>query len=180
MIRSVATIALAIQIAQPKVTDADAERYAVVLQKEAKAHDFDPLTGVSIISHESAFNPKVVSKNGEDHGLAQIRARYIGACKNTSDPIKNPTPACEKVKQMLLEPEENIRVMAELITRHRKFCKKKVGSARFDRWLASYQGRNYPKKKRWCKPGKGTWKVINYRRHLIAELSRRGKLHARR
>ena len=60
--------------------------------------------------------------------------------------------------------------MADLITQNRAFCKSKVGSAQFARWLASYQGRNYPKKKRWCQPGEGTWKVIHYRKRLIREL----------
>jgi hypothetical protein len=132
------------------------------------------LTGVAIIHFESNFEPHVVSKNGEDHGLAQIRARYIGACKHTKDPVKNPTPACRKVKQQLLDPKENIRVMAELITANRKFCKKKTGSASFARWLASYQGRNNVRKKRFCVPGEGTYKVIEYRRHLIRKLKLKG------
>jgi hypothetical protein len=172
--RAIPVIIAAIQISQPKVSDEDARTYASALQEQAKAHDFDPLTGVSIIFHESGFQPHAVSKNGEDHGLAQIRARYIGACKHTKDPLKHPTPGCKQVKRMLLDPQQNIRVMAELITQNRKFCKKRVGSAKFHRWLASYQGRNNARKKQWCRPGKGTWKVIKYRLSLIRTLKKRG------
>jgi len=170
MLRSIATITLAIKLSQPAVTDSQAQEFAKVLQVEAQEHDFDPLTGVAIIFNESGFNPKAVSRNGEDYGLAQIRARYVGACLRSKDPVRNPTPACKKEKQRLLDPAENIRLMADMITRNRKFCKKKTGSAKFHRWLASYQGRNYPRKKQWCKAGDHTWKVVNYRLKLIRQL----------
>jgi Transglycosylase SLT domain len=150
VLRTIEVIALAIQLSQPAVTDEQAASLAQVLHEEAVAHDFDPLTGVAIISTESNFNPKAVSRSGEDLGLAQIRARYVGACIGTRDPVRNPTAACQQEKQRLLDPAENIRTMAQLISRHRNFCKSKVGSASFHRWLASYQGRNYPKKKVWC------------------------------
>ena len=162
----------AIQIAQPNIETDRATVIARTLQTEAQQHDFDPLTGVSIIFHESGFQPRVISRSGEDYGLAQIRARYIGACKKDKDPVRRPSAACRLEQQRLLEPEYNIQVMADLITQNRAFCKAKVGSALFARWLASYQGRNYPKQKRWCQPGKGTWKVINYRKHLLQKLAR--------
>ncbi len=163
-------IVAAIQLSQPNLATDQADVIAKALQTEAVEHDFDPLTGVSIIFHESGFNAKAVSRNGEDYGLAQIRARYIGECKGTKDPVRHPTPACLREKQRLLDPTYNIQVMADLITQNRKFCKAKVGSALFARWLASYQGRNYPRQKRWCQPGEGTWKVIRYRKHLLREL----------
>jgi len=163
-------IIAAIQLSQPKIEADRAQVIAKALQHEAKEHDFDPLTGVSIIFHESGFNPRAVSASGEDYGLAQIRARFIGACKGSSDPLKHPTAACLREKERLLDPEYKVRVMADLITQNRAFCKSKVGSAEFPRWLASYQGRNYPKQKRWCQPGEVTWKVIQYRNRLLREL----------
>lgn len=178
MFRTIAVIVAAIRFAQPQVTEADSQVIAQALQEQALAHDFDPLTGVSIIRFESNFNAKVVSKNGEDYGLGQIRARYIGACKKDPDPKNNPGPECRKVKAMLLDPEENVRVMAELITANRKFCKSKVGNSSFPRWLASYQGRNNVRKKQWCKPGDGTHKVIRYRQTLLKELGQMKELRA--
>lgn len=176
MLRTIPAIAMAIQLSQPKVTPEDAERFALALQEQAQAHEFDPLMGVSMIFHESSFNPRAVSSNGEDWGLAQIRARHIGDCKKSKNPIRRPTPECEAQKQRLLEPEENIRVMAELITYHRKVCRRKVGNEGVPRWLASYQGRNSYRHKRFCKPGPGTWKIIEYRRYLIRQLQKRGLL----
>lgn len=173
MLRPLAVIVAAIQLRHPEVTNDDAERYAKALREQAEVHDFDPLTGVAIISHESRFNPKARSSNGEDYGLAQIRARYIDECKGTNDPLHNPTPACQAVQRKLLVPEENIKQMALLITRNRKFCKAKVGSELLPRWLASYQGRNNPKKRVWCKPGQGTYRVIRIRQELLRDLKKR-------
>lgn len=179
MLRSLAVITAAIRIAEPNVPDADADVIARALQTQAQAHDFDPLTGVAIILHESRFNPEAISKSGEDYGLAQIRARYIGACKQDDDPLRRPSKACRDVKASLLDPVRNIETMAQLITQNRKFCKKKVGSAAFARWLASYQGRNNARTKRWCQPGKGTWRVIETRRKLLSQLHKAGKLGKR-
>lgn len=172
VLRPLAVIIWAILVARPELTEEEAARHARALQLAAKAHDFDPLTGVAIIHSESRFESDAVSPDGEDYGLGQIRARHIGACKLDADPVSNPSPACQSVKRSLLEPEINIETMAELIVQNRRFCKQKTGSASFQRWLASYQGRNYPSKRRWCKPGKGTWAVIRYRQKLLKDLAR--------
>ncbi len=170
MFRSIAVIVAGILLARPDMPREDATRYAKVLQQEAKARDFDPLTGVAIIQHESAWTVDIVSDNREDYGLAQIRARYVGACKHDDDPLDSPSDECRAVKQSLLQAETNIRQMARLITDNRKLCKAKTGSASFARWLASYQGLNDPKHDQWCRPGKKTWEVINYRQHLLDQL----------
>lgn len=171
MLRSIAVIVSAILMSRPGMPVADAERYARVLQTEAKAHDFDPLTGVAIIHFESGWSPEAVSDNREDYGLAQIRARYIGACRGDSDPLREPSEECRAVKRSLLEPENNIRTMAQLISNNRKLCKEKTGSAYFHQWLASYQGLNFPKQKKWCVAKKKTWAVVEYRKKLIQALA---------
>lgn len=176
MFRTIAVIAAAIEISQPRLAEEQRLLYAQALQEEAIEHDFDPLSGISIIHFESNFDEDVVSANGEDYGLAQIRARYIGACKKDPNPKDAPGSACREVKAKLLDGVENIRVMADLITQNRAFCKKKVGSNHFARWLASYQGRNNARKKQWCKPGDGTYRVIHYRKTLLTELSKRKEL----
>ena len=172
MVRPLWIIVAAIQLSRHDVASEDAERWAAALQKQAAAHDFDPFTGVAIITKESGFQPDAISRSGEDYGLAQIRARYVGACKNDADPLRRPSAACRAVRRQLLDPEQNIAMMAELITRNRNLCRKKTGTALFHQWLASYQGRNYPKRNRWCQPGEGTWEVIAYRRWLIDKTSR--------
>jgi hypothetical protein len=173
--RSIAAIVLAIRFAHPEVSEVDATRYAGALQVEAQEHDFDPLTGVAIIHHESRFHPRAVSPDGEDYGLAQVRARHVGACRKDKNPRSNPSVACRAVKERLLQPEESIRVMAELITSHRKLCRKKAGSTSMLSWLASYQGRNSIKEDRWCTPGDGTHQVIRYRDRLVREVARHSR-----
>jgi hypothetical protein len=173
VLRALSTIALAIRLAQPDVSQVDAERYAIALQQQAKQYDFDPLTGVAIIYSESRFRPRAVSPDEEDFGLAQIRARHFGACKDDEDPVRYPSVKCLMVRAGLLDPEVNIRHMGELIGFHRKLCKRKTGSDALPRWLASYQGRNEPSKKRWCQPGDGTHRVMDLRRKLISALERR-------
>jgi hypothetical protein len=173
--RSIAAIVLAIRFANPSVNEEDATRYAAALQVEAEQHDFDPLTGVAIIRHESQFHPRAVSPDGEDYGLAQVRARHVGACKKDRNPKRNPSAACRAQKERLLQPEESIRVMAQLITSHRKLCRKKTGNDSFQSWLASYQGRNVAREDRWCTPGDGTLKVIKYRDRLLREVAKRSK-----
>jgi hypothetical protein len=169
VIRPLAIIASAILLSRPELAREQAERYAKVVQEEAKARGFDPLTMVAIVHTESGWHPEVVSQNGEDYGLGQIRARYVGACKSDPDPRDAPGPACRAAKESLLEAETNLRLMAQLITDHRKLCREKARSAALPRWLASYQGLNFPKQNRWCVPGAKTWSVIKYHAKLVRE-----------
>ncbi len=170
MVRSLALIVLATQLSRPTIPRQEAVHYAKVLQQEAKEHDFDPFTGVAIIHYESYWHPGVVSKDGEDYGLAQIRARYVKGCRDDEDPLGAPSPRCQAAKARLLDGATNIRRMAALITANRELCKEKRGRVWFHEWLASYQGRNRPKQDKWCTPGDGTWRVVNYRKELIAKL----------
>ena len=163
------------RLSRPDMPTEDATRQAKVLQTVAREHGFDPLTGVAIIHLESGWDPARVSENGEDYGLAQIRARYIGACRGDADPVRSPSKECRAVKEELLNGEANIRKMGELITLNRELCRRKVGSVALERWLASYQGRNYPERRRWCQPGEQTRAVIRYRQWLIRELARKPK-----
>ncbi len=173
--RSIATIAFAIRFGHPDVAAEDATRYAAALQAEAVQSEFDPLTGVAIIHRESQFHPRAVSPDGEDYGLAQIRARHIGVCKQDRNPRTRPSEACRAVKESLLDPDENIRIMGQIISAHRKLCRQKVGHASLLAWLASYQGSNSIKENRWCTPSDGAWSVLRYRDQLVREVAKRPK-----
>lgn len=175
MFRPLAIIVSAILLSRPELAREEAEVFAKVVQAEAKTRGFDPLTMVAIVHNESGWRPETVSSNGEDYGLGQIRARFVGACKNDSDPLGSPSEACQAVKRSLLEAESNLRVMAQLITDNRKLCLEKAKSQALPRWLASYQGLNFPKQKRWCVPGDKTWKVIKYRDFLLREAGKKKK-----
>lgn len=173
MFRTLATIAFAIRFGHPEVSEVDANRYAVAIQEAAQRYEFDPLMGVAIIHRESRFNPRARSRDGEDFGLAQVRARHVGACRQDKNPRLRPSEACRAQKERLLEPEENIDVMGQIIARHRKLCRKKAGRVTLLGWLASYQGSNSVKEDRWCVPSDGARSVVRYRDKLVREVSRR-------
>jgi hypothetical protein len=178
VLRTLQAIVAAIQLSAPGVSEPDALRFATALRDQAKVHDFDPFTAVAMIHSESRFNHLAISPDNEDYGLGQIRARFIGACKSADSPVDHPSDGCLTQKERLLVPEENIRILSELISRHRQLCQRKVRSTKFPHWLASYQGRNDVKLKRFCKPAPETWKVVNYRTWIIQELYKRRILKA--
>lgn len=171
MIRPIAVIVSAILLSRPTIPRAEAERYARVLQQEAVARAFDPLTGVAIIHFESRWHPAVVSADGEDYGLGQIRARFVGACRGDADPLHDPSDACKAAKAALLAGENNIRRMAAIITANRELCKEKTGTAWFPQWLAGYEGLNFPRRDTWCAPNARTWQVVDYQKQLVATLA---------
>ncbi len=169
MLRPLAIIVSAILLSRPELARDEAERFAKIVQDEAKTRGFDPLTMVAIVHSESGWHPDVIAPNREDYGLGQIRARFVGACKNDADPRDDPSPECRAVKQSLLDAETNLRTMGQLISDNRKLCLDKAKSAALPRGLASYQGLNFPKQKRWCVPGEKTWRVIKSRERLLRE-----------
>jgi hypothetical protein len=173
MLRPIAIIVAAIALSRPGIAVDEAERYAKVLQEEAKERGFDPLTAVAIVHFESGWHPEVVSSNREDYGLGQIRARYVGACRSDSSPRDNPSDECRALKKSLLDAETNLRTMAQLIDDNRKLCLEKTKSGATSRWLASYQGLNFPKQGKWCQPGEKTWQVVKYRDFLVRELGKK-------
>ncbi len=170
MFRALSAIVAAIALSQPGLPRQTAERFATAIQREAVARGFDPFTAVAIIHFESSWVEDVISPNGEDYGLGQIRARFVGACRKDKSPKDAPSPECQAVKDALLSAERNIEAMGALIEHNRKVCREKARSTAFPRWLASYQGRNYPKQGRWCVPGKDTWKVIRFQQWLTQKL----------
>jgi hypothetical protein len=170
LIRLVATLVSAILLSRPGMPKAEATRYAKALNEVAKERDFDPLLAVAIIHFETRWRPSLISPDGEDHGLGQVRARFIGACRGDEDPLGSPSEACKAVKASLLDGEHNIRVMGAIIEANRDLCKEKTGTAKAAQWLAGYEGLNFPEQNRWCRPNEKTWRVISYHQELLDRL----------
>jgi hypothetical protein len=172
LVASVAVLVSAILLSRPEMPRDEAVRYAEALRDMAKEQAIDPLTAVAIIHFETRFRPELVSPDGEDHGLGQVRARFVGACKDDADPVNAPSEACKAVKASLLDGVANIRRMGVIIGANRELCKEKTGTAKTSQWLAGYQGYSDPEHRKWCKPGPMTWKVIGYAKELAAKLSK--------
>jgi hypothetical protein len=170
LIRSVAVLIAAISLSRPGIPKEEAARYAHALNASAREYDFDPLTAVAIIHFETRWRPNLISSDGEDYGLGQVRARFLGPCRDDEDPVNAPSEGCKAAKASLLDGTVNIRRMATIISANRDLCREKTGTAKAFQWLAGYQGRNQPSKDVWCKPAEGTWRVLAYREELIAKV----------
>ncbi|MEP7126725.1 MAG: hypothetical protein ABJE95_37695 [Byssovorax sp.] len=170
MIRSIPVLVSAILLSHPTMPKPEAARYATVLNQVALEHDFDPLTAVAIIHFETHWRPALISPDGEDYGLGQVRGRYLAACRSDEDPVGAPSAACQAAKSNLLDGAFNIRRMATIITANREMCRERTGTAWAPQWLAGYQGYNSPSNDRWCSPGDKTWRVLEYRKELMATL----------
>ena len=142
--------------------------------------DRDPIFEKALARHLRAklSSPRAPREGGETMGAPNASASS-GVAPEFSAPEFSADAACPNPEvlaayhERLLVPEENIRILSELIGRHRDLCQRKVRSVKFQHWLASYQGRNDARLKRWCKPAPETWKVVKYRTFLIQELFKR-------
>lgn len=146
----------------------EAKRYATALNEIASTNKFDPLLAVAMIHYETHWLPQLVSDDGEDYGLGQIRARFIGACRNDEDPLHAPSEACQQAKRSLLDGVENIRRMGSVIRANMEFCRDRLGKTKTEHWLAGYQGYVDPVRHTYCSPGPKTTRVIEYYDGLMA------------
>ena len=148
-----AVVACAVALSAGPSVDAGLLReYSTTLHAEAREHGFDPLIGAAIIWHESRWHPHAISRDGEDVGLAQIRARFVGACLTDPDPT-DPGRDCLAVRVGLQVGEHSIRTMGALIGTWRKRCQKETGTA--TTWLRGYVGQSDPQAGTWCGKRRG-------------------------
>lgn len=188
--RPLRTVAKAIGITQPGLSLRTRKGWAKILIRTAKKNNFDPFTGVAIIAHESHWRPSVISRDGEDFGFGQVRARYAAGCDSSIPAAQDNSASCNAVKARLLSPAFGIRRMGRAITAWRKKCRQVTRRpALFKRWLHGYGGMGKLDKRtgRWkhlCgmkRVGRG-WRdlplrkelreIINHRRMLIRRLRR--------
>lgn len=137
MVREILVIALAIQSANPGLSDATRRSYAKTVQQVCRQHDCDPFTIVAMVEYESRWRAHTIGKHGSEEyvGLGQIRLKNSKACQDLA------SPACNRRRQALLNGHHNLKAMGAHITAARKYCKRRTGRrALFARWLAVYQG----------------------------------------
>jgi len=89
-------------------------QYAVLITKNANTFELDPLDVVSVIYHESRFNPQAVSTTA-DYGLMGINWHYVGRHR-------------VKDKKDLFDVETNIRLGVESLNFWRQFSRKKTSA----------------------------------------------------
>ena len=167
MLRSIAFIVPGIRLSNPALSEETATAHARVIREEAVEHKYDPITQVSIVSHESAWNPR--ADNGNDFGLCQINVVNLSNCRNGG----RQTMACKVQIERMKIPAVNLRTCAGLITITREFCRmyKRSRHAWFAEWLSQFQGLGRGAKK-------GTNAFCLWRRHPSGRLVRAGS-HSR-
>lgn len=168
MIRSAAILVAAMLLSRPSMPKSEASVYAKALNEAAAKHGFDPLMAVAIVHFETQWHPTLVSPDGEDFGLGQVRARYVGACREDADPVNAPSAACAQAKEALRVGVVNIARMGTIIGANMAFCKEHTKSDAPERWLAGYQGYGDTERGKFCLPGEKTHKVMGYYKHLMA------------
>jgi hypothetical protein len=175
LLRPIAILVAAMSLSRPTMPKGEAVRYAEALNKAATEASFDPLIAVAIVHFESHWTPNLISDDGEDYGLGQVRGRYLSACRDDADPLHEPSEACKEAKATLLDGVTNIRRMGGIIAANQQFCRDKVGAAFPAQWLAGYQGLNDLEHSRWCQPGEKTWRVLGYYEELLSKFSPKTK-----
>lgn len=149
-----ATISLALTLSSPHMPHGVVTWYASILHDREKHLHINPLIEISIAEHESQWNSSLISSDGEDYGLMQIRAKYYSA----SDPIR------------LLNGGNNLYLGAGIMKANYNFCYKKLGrEPETQEWLSCFQG-SCRTPKRTCKPTKLTYVVEKYAQCLEEEL----------
>lgn len=102
-----------VQTLLPENQKGSVHRITEALISEANRQGFDPLLLVSVIRHESRFNPNAIGRHGEI-GLMQIKpktALWLGERAGLfSKKSKDAAPSEESLKHMLQDPAFNIRI----------------------------------------------------------------------
>ena len=125
--RRVQAIAYYFRRVNPRVSAANATRYAELIEKCAQSSKLDPFLVAAILVKESTVKPNAVSKG--NYGLMQIN------WKANSPWIRKTFPV--KTKQQLLEPENNIRIGARILASNIQRANGDV-----DKGLDRYRGRS--------------------------------------
>lgn len=144
---------LAIRLIMPNMPNASAQAYTDIINQEAEKLDISPLVIVGIIKHESGFDAKAISPDGEDYGLMQVRARYYGGDRTA-----------------LLNPVVNIRAGSHIIKEDINMCRKFLHrEPEYQEWLACYTG-SCVNAAHMCKPTRLTQVFEDYLVCLTADI----------
>lgn len=129
--RSAVVVAAAIALVAPSMPTAKREQYARLLVAEGRREGVDPLLVVAIVEHESRWRKGAVSKDGEDFGLGQLRARFLPECRTLA------SARCVSLKSRLTRDAAfNLRRTVRVLGDWRRACR----PATETRMVAGYSG----------------------------------------
>lgn len=176
-----AAIAAAILFCRPAMPLQTAMAYAQIVSTRSAALGIDPLMVVAYVSHESEWVEGAISKDREDVGLGQIRARYLPPCVADKSPALAPSPKCAAERKRLFEGAYNLQTTFRVIEAWQTICKQKTGTATEVQWLTAMAGLNRAKSGLWCGMGlvNGQWSSRPIPSVVRAFLQRRRHLRLR-
>ena len=145
----VAAIVTMLLSLHPGMGREQAQRYASIIATEGAKHGIQAVTTIALVSHESHWRARAESRDGEDIGLGQIRARYVGACRSDPEPVRNPGRECLRVREALRHGEHNLRTTIRVLGRWAKTCQKRTGRGDARTVISGYAGLNKPPSQ-WC------------------------------
>ena len=139
------SIMLAINLAAPHISNPSVKWYGKIIDRAALKGQMDPLIIISVITHESHWNPNLISSDEKDLGLMQIRAKY------SSIP-----------EDHLLNPATNIQIGTALLKSNYNYCEKFLDrEPSYQEYGSCYAGL-CKSKKRTCKPSKISNTIVKY------------------
>ncbi len=146
MIKDLSVIMLAIKLSASFLPVARIEAFARAIQEQSVKININPMIFVAIATHESGWHERIISADGEDYGLLQIRKRYY-----------------KDKKEFLLDGVHNIKVGAYLIKVNKEMCQKVLNKEpETQQWLACYHG-SCNSREHMCVPTQLTKQFEDYR-----------------
>lgn len=115
--------------ANPRLSAANASRYAGLIEKYAQHYKVDPFLVAAILVKESTVKANAVSKG--NYGLMQINWKANGSWIRKTFPVRS--------TQQLLDPENNIRIGVHILASN---IQRAGGDV--DKGLDRYRGRSLP------------------------------------
>lgn len=131
MIRSIAAILAALHFAAPNFGPKAGA--AAELQMLGARFHFDPITEVTLIEHESHWDPAALNPSSGARGLGQALPLQSEACRSDAQ-------RCAEFVARLGDWRFSLRHTASLFATWREFCWKSVGTRQARFWLSGYGG----------------------------------------
>lgn len=141
-------IMLAIYLCRPGIPEPARKAYAQEILRLPAAFR---LHAVALVEHESKWSPTAISRDREDVGLGQVRARFLRGCRGDADPVNHPSASCRAERLRLLDGLYNLRLSVAQLLKWRSTCRRKTGKVPTPaQLLQAYGGYSRPRAGVWC------------------------------
>ncbi len=138
MIRALVVILHALTIAAPGF--APKREAALHVQRLAERLEFDPLTLVALVEHESRWNPRAFNPDTWAVGLGQVLLEHFPECVPAEPFSPMDLEPCSRIRARLEDWRYNLTWTAVAFRGWRAYCLYHVGTGEARYYLQGYQG----------------------------------------